>query len=264
MRGKLITNDPAEIAAIEHKERLYDAIALIQQFTEGFSTVTPDDLRQGGISALKQHASETADVLKLTPVELFTRQYDKAKKKNPAVSQIAVAEKEEARTSIMIERLEALPGMKHYYKDHPIYMMITGKEAGYLKYLNDILGQKQPEGSTGAPTKQLFTFEGKHTPEQRNNYRQWLIGKMVIENISREDFEYLFSVKEIYEGMPTMIFLKPPGHAKRLLMILIDDFKSMRESKIIRANQCITIKSGVVIDSNTHAADPRIFKHMLK
>ena len=145
MRGKPLTNDPAEIAAIEQKDRLYDAIALIQQFTEGFSTITPENLRQGGISALKQHAAETADVLKLTPVELFTRQYDKAKKKNPAVSRLEVAEEEEARSSILIEELEAIPGVKRYYKTDPRYKKITQRENGYLKFLNDILNHVKGE-----------------------------------------------------------------------------------------------------------------------
>jgi hypothetical protein len=79
---------------------------------------------------------------------LFTRQCEKARRIDPAISQIKVASKERARTLIILEELEALPLMKRYYLDHPIYEMITDQETGYLKYLNDILGQKQPEGST--------------------------------------------------------------------------------------------------------------------
>lgn len=145
MRGKPLTKDPSKTAEEDYQDNLYKAIALIQQFAEGFSTITPEDLKTGGISTLRQHAAETADVSKLTPEELFTRQYDKVKRNNPTVSQIAVAEVEEARASIMIEELEAIPGMKHYYKDHPLYVKVTSRETGYLKYLNDILNHVKGE-----------------------------------------------------------------------------------------------------------------------
>ena len=145
MRGKPLTKDPAKIAEEENKDNLYKAIALIQQFAEGFSSITHEDLRTGGVSTLKQLAAESAEVSELTSAELFTRQFDKAKKSNPAVSRTAVAEVEEARASIMIEELEAIPGMKHYYKDHPLYVKVTSRETGYLKYLNDILNHVKGE-----------------------------------------------------------------------------------------------------------------------
>lgn len=150
MRGKPLTKDPVKLAEEEHLDNLYKAIALIQQFAEGFSTITPEDLKTGGISALKQYAAESAEISKLTAEELFTRQFDKAKKSNPAVSQIAVAEEEEARASIMIEELEAIPGVKSFYKTDPRYKKITSRETGYLKFLTDILQQRHKEPSPDA------------------------------------------------------------------------------------------------------------------
>jgi len=132
--------------------------------------------------------------------------------------------------------------------------------------MDDILGQKQPEGSTGAPTKHFFTFEGKHTPEQRNNFRLWLISKEIIENISQDEFEYLFTVNKINEGMQTIVFREAAAQARTLLRILVDNFEGIpiREKRFVRANLCITLKSGKKISRNTKVAKEAIFEDMLK
>jgi hypothetical protein len=131
--------------------------------------------------------------------------------------------------------------------------------------MEETLDQKQPEESS-SPQKQLFTFDGKHTPEQRNKYRQWLISKEINENISQDEFEYLFNVNKIYEGMPTIIFREVAAQARTLLTILIDGFESIpiREKRFVRANLCITLKSGKKISRNTKVAKEDIFKDMLK
>lgn len=108
-----------------------------------------------------------------------------------------------------------------------------------------------------------YTFNGKHSPEQRNIIRLWLIDKRFIENISQDEFEYLFTVNMIKEDMPSIIFRGSASKARRLLTILVDDFEK-EENKISRANHCITLKKGHKILNGTHVANPSYFAAMPK
>lgn len=158
------------------------------------------------------------------------------------------------------------PENESVYSINEILQLLARQVIISVGGMDEILGQKQLEGSTKPPTKQFFTFDGKHTPEQRNKYRQWLISKEIIENISQDEFEYLFNVNKIYEGMPTIIFREVAAQARTLLTILIDGFESIpiREKRFVRANLCITLKSGKKISRNTKVAKEDIFKDMLK
>lgn len=108
-----------------------------------------------------------------------------------------------------------------------------------------------------------YTFKGKHSPEQRNEIRLWLIAKKFIENISQDEFEYLFTVNIIKEDMPSIIFRGSASKARRLLTIVVDDFKG-KKNEIDRANLCITLKGGNKILHNTHLANPSCFAGMPK
>lgn len=108
-----------------------------------------------------------------------------------------------------------------------------------------------------------YTFKGKHSPEQRNKIRLWLIEKRFIENISQDEFEYLFTVNIISEDMPKIIFREYASNARTLLRILVDDFEK-EKNKINRANLCITLKKGKKLTRNTQVAKEDIFKDMPK
>jgi hypothetical protein len=108
-----------------------------------------------------------------------------------------------------------------------------------------------------------YTFKGKHSPEQRNKIRLWLIEKRFIENISQDEFEYLFTVNTINEDMPKIIFREAASNARTLLRILVDDFEK-EKNKINRSNLCITLKNGKKLTRNTQVAKEDIFKDMLK
>jgi len=256
MRGKPLTNDPAEIAAIEQKERLYDAIARLSEFIEGFSNITPaefkispeeivdqtEEMKRSRIELLKRKNKETEEILSESPASWFARRCKREKQKDPYFNRSAYARAERTRSEGVREHIKNIPGWNDFVGDHPVYKNIEK----YIQFLDDL-----PEGETSL--KKLLTFKGKHTPRQRNVFRRGLIEEGFIADISTEDFEYCFSEKPIYDDRPRINFLTRANHATYMLRELVDDYGNKKLNKHEIANLCLFFPKNpsTKIDSNT-------------
>lgn len=151
--------EPAEKAAIEHKERLYKAIAMLNDFIDGFSNIAPEEFRinpeeiadqsaemkRYRIELLKRKSKETDEILKESPAQLFARRCEKEKLKNLYFNRKSFAKREKDRSMQVYELIKSLPGMILELDDTRAYVIASD----YNQYLDDILSQKEPEGSIG-------------------------------------------------------------------------------------------------------------------
>jgi hypothetical protein len=269
MRGKpIMPEEPAEKAAIEHKERLYKAIAMLNDFIDGFSNIAPEEFRinpeeiadqsaemkRYRIELLKRKSKETDEILKESPAQLFARRCEKEKLKNLYFNRKSFAKREKDRSMQVYELIKSLPGMILELDDTRAYVIASD----YNQYLDDILSQKEPEESS-SPQKQLFTFKGKHKPKQRNVFRRGLIEEGFIADISEGDFEYWFSEKPIYNDRPRINFLTHANHATYMLRELVDDYENPKLNKHVIANLCLSFPNdpNTKIDSNTYPTKSR-------
>ncbi len=258
MKGKRLSIGSAERAGTEQEPPLYNAIAALNEFTKSFSTIGIEELVDPSISAgqrvalLRRIADEASEILTEDPANLFEQQCKKEKSRDPQFKREVFARMEKMRAMAAVSKFEKISELHELYSENPAYKLVLS----YLNFLDHLPEEK-------ASTSQLRTLKGKQTPQQRSLIREWLIKNKIISNINQEDFEYLFS-EQLIIGMRPIKFLKPASWAKRLLFIMVEGFENKGSADYNIANQCIILKSGRKLDSNTKVTKDAAFKEILQ
>lgn len=259
MKGKRLSIGSAERAGIEQEPPLYSAIAALKEFTMSFSTISIEELADPSINTgqrlalLRRMADEASEILTEDPANLFEQQCKKEKSRDPQFNREVFARMEKMRAMAAVSKFEMIPELHDLYSGNPTYKLVLS----YINYLDHL-----PEVKVSV--NQPRTLRGKHTPEQRNLIREWLIKNEIILNISQGEFEYLFSEQFIHAGMKPVQFLKPASWAKGLLMLMVEGFDNTTLSKYNTANQCILLKSSKRLDSNTRIPKFDVFEDLRK
>ncbi|MFZ2341150.1 MAG: hypothetical protein WAW07_15690 [Bacteroidales bacterium] len=262
--GILQSADPAEKAATEKRDHLYDAIARLTDFIDGFSNIASEEfkispeaiadqteeMKSYRIELLQRKNREIDEIRKVSPAELFEMLCKKEKLTNPHFNRTVFAAMEKVRAKTAISEYKKLPEVRDFYKKNPQYELVLS----YTNYLKNL-----PEESE-SPVHQ-YTFHGKHTPEQRDSYRLRLIEKKFIEPISEADFEYLFSKKPIHKALKQIHFLKGGSSANMMLSKLVEDYLNPNLTKYPIANRCIRFPKNPRYKLSSHSGftnDPEL------
>lgn len=257
MIGKRLTNDPVQGSDMEHEAPLYGAIAALNGFVRAFSAINLEEMAGASVDTkqrlalLRRIADETSVILAADPAWLFDQQCEKEKSRDPFFNRKVFAGLEKMRALAAVSKFEMIPELHDLYSGNPTYKLVLS----YINYLDHL-----PE--VNISVNQPRTLRGKHTPEQRNLIREWLIKNEIILNISQGEFEYLFSEQVIHAGMKPVQFLKPASWAKGLLMLMVEGFDNTTLSKYNTANQCILLKSSKRLDSNTRIPKFDVFEDL--
>lgn len=256
MRGKpIMPEEPAEKAAIEHKERLYKAIAMLNDFIDGFSKIAPEEFKISTeeiadtseemkgyrIELLQRKNKETEEIQSESPASWFSRRCKKEKQKDPYFNRSAYARAERTRSEGVREHIKNIPGWNDFVGDHPVYKNIEK----YIQFLDDLL-----EGKANSVVE--YTFKGKYSPSHMESACKELIEKKFINEISKGDFEYVFSEKEIHDKMKKIQFLKSKRLANLMFRELVHDYTSV-DNYLSIANKCLAFPRYPKrkLDSNT-------------
>jgi hypothetical protein len=152
-----LAEGPAEKAANENRDHLYDAIARLSDFIDGFSNIASEEfkispeaiadqteeMKSYRIGLLKRKNKETEEILSLRekPAELYERQCTQKEVDTPNFNRKQFAASEKKRAQAAYRRFEEDPELDDYYKENPKYILVRG----YIMYLDEILGQNQPD-----------------------------------------------------------------------------------------------------------------------
>lgn len=250
-----LAGDHAEKEAIEHKERLYKAIAMLSDFIDGFSNIAPEEfkirpeeiadqteeMKNYRIELLQRKNKETEEILSESPASWFSRRCKKEKQKDPYFNRSAYARAERTRSEGVREHIKNIPGWNDFVGDHPVYKNIEK----YIQFLDDLL-----EGKANSVVE--YTFKGKYSPSHMDSVRQDLEKEGFILKITKGDFEYLFSEKEIHDKVKKIQFLKDKRLANLMFRELVHDYTSVKNYLSI-ANKCLAFPRypKYKLDSNT-------------
>ena len=253
--GILQSADPAEKAANEHKERLYKAIAMLSDFTDGFSNIAPEEfkirpeeiadqteeMKNYRIELLQRKNKETEEILSESPASWFARRCKREKQKDPYFNRSAYARAERTRSEGVREHIKNIPGWNDFVGDQPVYKNIEK----YIQFLDDLL-----EGKVTSVVE--YTFKGKYSPSHMDSVRQDLEKEGFIMKITKGDFEYLFSEKEVHGKMKKIQFLEDKRLANLMFRELVHDYMGVKNYLSI-ANKCLTFPGYPrrKLDSNT-------------
>lgn len=204
---------------------LHKAIALLMDLDRCFSCISW--VRINGLKLPHESSREYFSF-----ETLFKNQCEKARETDPTFDIEVFAECEKDRIQGILKQVKQLSN-ESFYSDHPTYKQALK----YIKYLLKVINGEIKTDEDNTPKTFLTTY----LPNQLDIIRRKSIKAKIFDNISENDFVYLFTGQPILKEMKRLEWRKPKPLCHTFLLRMVYHESHFDYKQV---NDCIKLQKG--------------------